>query len=410
MLFIEGINFIVHLYLYRKKMNKTSVFYRNLEAYSKGLRYIVNKGSTRSSKTYSILQLLVHIINTSADPLVISVVSESMPHLKKGCIRDFREILLAEGKWNDKDWNATDKIYKINSSMIEFFSADNPSKVHGPSRDVLYINECINVDYEIYRQLAIRTTRSVFLDCNPCFEFWLDEKVLVQTNESQLIHSTYKDNEYLSVAQIKEIESNRGDEDWWQVYGEGLTGSHKGVVVRNWDIVPQMPDMYKKRWIGMDFGFTNDPTAIVDIRLAGGELWVDELLYAKGYDNMMIASHLESLDIPRDTLIIADSAEPKSIKEISIMGWKTEAAQKGQDSVNTGISILNRYKKHITQSSVNIINEYRNYRWKNDAFGNPTNVPVDRYNHSIDAQRYVCLNQLMEKNSGLSYSVIKGKA
>jgi len=390
-------------------MKKTSVFLRNLNAYNSGLRYIVNKGSTRSSKTYSILQLLWEVAESSPKPLVISVVSESMPHLKKGCIRDFRDILTSVGKWNEKNWNATDKIYKINGSMIEFFSADNPSKVHGPSRDVLYINECINVNYEIYRQLAIRTTKTIFLDCNPCFEFWLDEKVLVQTNESLLIHSTYKDNEYLTGAQIKEIESNRGDEDWWKVYGEGLTGSHKGVVIRNWDIVPQMPETYKKRWLGIDFGFTNDPTAIVDIRLAGGELWIDELLYAKAYDNMMIASHLASLGIPRDVLIIADSAEPKSIKEISTMGWKTESAEKGADSINTGISVLNRYKKHITRNSENIINEYRNYRWKNDAFGNPTNTPVDRYNHSIDAQRYVCLNKLLEKNTGLSYSVIKGK-
>jgi len=332
-----------------------------------------------------------------------------MPHLKKGCIRDFREILINQGNWNEKNWNATDKIYKINTSMIEFFSADNPSKVHGPSRDILYINECINIDYEIYRQLAIRTTQTIFLDCNPCFEFWLDEKVLTQSNEALLIHSTYKDNQYLSDAQIKEIESNRGDEDWWLVYGEGLTGAHKGVVIRNWDIVQHMPEIYKKRWLGMDFGFTNDPTAIVDIRLSEGELWIDELLFEKGYDNMMIASHLEELGIPHHIPIIADSAEPKSIKEISTKGWKIEAAQKGKDSINTGISILNRYKKHITSSSTNIINEYRNYRWKNDAFGNPTNTPIDRYNHSIDAQRYVCLNRLLEKNNELNYSIIKGK-
>jgi len=390
-------------------MQITSVFSRNLDAYNSGARYIVNTGSTRSSKTYSILQLLAMLAEGSTRGLVISVVSESMPHLKKGCIRDFRDILMSRGEWNEKNWNATDKIYRIKNSMIEFFSADNPSKVHGPSRDILYINECINVDYEIYRQLAIRTTRKIFLDCNPCFEFWLDEKVLSQTAEATLIHSTYKDNEYLSQAQIKEIESNRGDDNWWLVYGEGLTGSHQGVIVRNWDIVDQMPDACKKRWIGIDFGFTNDPTAIVDMRLSGGELWIDELLYEKGYDNMMIASHLELMGIPRETVIVADSAEPKSIKEIYSKGWKIEAAEKGNHSINTGISLLNRYRKHITSRSLNIINEYRNYRWKNDAFGNPTNTPIDRYNHSIDAQRYVCLSKLLEKNSGLCYSVIKGK-
>ncbi|MBK5722246.1 terminase [Dysgonomonas sp. Marseille-P4677] len=389
-------------------MKTTSVFSRNVDAFNAGMRYIVNKGSTRSSKTYSTLQLLFTIAENTASPLVISIVSESMPHLKKGCIRDFKDILQRKGKWMSACWNATDKIYRINDSMIEFFSADNPAKVHGPSRDILYVNECINIDYETYRQLAIRTTRTIFLDCNPCYEFWLDEKVLVQS-DAILIHSTYKDNEFLSQAQVNEIESNRGDRDWWQVYGEGLTGSRQGVIIQNWDVVSEMPDFYKRRWLGMDFGFTNDPTAIVDVRLADGELWIDELLYAKGYDNIMIADHLSKIGIPSHIDIIADSAEPKSIREISSKGWRLEPAQKGRDSVVTGISILNRYKKHVTKNSINIINEYRNYHWRKDDFGNPTNLPVDRYNHTIDAQRYVCLNKLMEKGCGLSYSVIRGR-
>ncbi|MDR1501452.1 MAG: terminase large subunit, partial [Prevotella sp.] len=227
--------------------------------------------------------------------------------------------------------------------------------------------------------------------------------------EAKLIHSTYRDNEFLSCAQVREIESNRGDEEWWQVYGEGLTGARQGMIVRNWDIVQSMPEVYKKRWLGVDFGFTNDPTAIVDIRLANGELWIDELLYAKGYDNLMIAEHLSVSGIPRDTPVIADSAEPKSIREISAKGWKVEAAQKGKDSINSGISVLNRYRKHVSARSANIINEYRNYCWKTDEFGNVTNTPVDKYNHSIDAQRYVCLNKLLEKGGELNYSVIKGK-
>lgn len=389
-------------------MKLTTVFSKNVEAYNKGVRYIVNKGSTRSSKTYSVLQLLFLIAEFSAEPRIISIVSESMPHLKKGCIRDFQEILKQENRWNPKNWNSTDKIYKHNNTLVEFFSADDPGKVHGPSRNILYVNECINIDYETYRQLAIRTTETIFLDCNPCFEFWLDEKVLIQDN-ARLIHSTYRDNEHLSAAQVKEIESNRNDKDWWQVYGEGLTGSRQGLIINNWDIVSEMPETYKNRWLGIDFGFTNDPTAIVDIRLSEGELWIDELLYERGCDNMMIARHLDSSNIPRHTPIIADSAEPKSIREIASRGWKIEPAQKGKDSISTGISILNRYKKHLTRRSLNLINEYRNYRWQNDEFGNATNIPIDRFNHAVDAQRYVCLNKLLERNAGLSYSVIKGK-
>lgn len=389
-------------------MKVTSVFDRNNEAYIKKYRYIVNKGSTRSSKTYSVLQLLYIIAELSNKARIISIVSESMPHLRKGCMRDFKEILENEGKWNENNWNATNSVYKVNNSMIEFFSVDNPSKVHGPARDILYVNECINIEYETYRQLAIRTRETIFLDCNPCFEFWLDEKVLPQ-KESILIHSTYKDNEYLTEAQVKEIESNKGDANWWKVYGEGLTGSLVGAIMQDWDIVSELPNEYKKRWLGMDFGYTNDPTAIVDIRLYNGELWIDEILYNKGYDNLMIADHLELIGIPKDTPIVADSAEPKSIAEIRAKGWKVEPAQKGKDSINTGISILNRYKKHITANSTGIINEYRNYRWEINDFGDPTNVPIDKFNHSIDAQRYVCLNKLLEKNNILSYSIIKGK-
>lgn len=391
-------------------MQTTSVFGRNIEAYNAGKRYIVNKGSTRSSKTYSILQLLWLIANLSARPRVISIVSESMPHLKKGCIRDLMDIVTREhGKWDLKAWNATDKVLKVRNSIIEFFSADDAAKVHGPSRDILYVNECINIEYETYRQLAIRTTETIFLDCNPAYEFWLDEKVLPQ-EDALLIHSTYKDNEFLSAAQVKEIEGNRGDKDWWTVYGEGKTGNRQGVVVRNWDIVNNMPDTYKKRWLGLDFGFTNDPTAIVDIRLHGGELWINELLYDKGFDNPMIAAHLAEMGIPKDVCIVADSAEPKSIREIASQGWHIEPVHKGKDSIATGIAVVNRYRKHVTGNSLNVINEFRNYRWQNDTWGNTTNIPIDHYNHSIDAIRYVCLNKLMEKNTLLNYAIIRGRS
>lgn len=386
-------------------MKVTSVFSRNLEAYNEGKRIIVNKGSTRSSKTWSTLQLLYIIAELSKTPRLISIVSESMPHLKKGCIRDFENMLKSEGKWSAKHWNATDKLYRVNESYIEFFSADQPAKVHGPARDILYINECINIAYETYRQLAIRTTETIFLDFNPCFEFWVDEKVLARP-ESVLIHSTYLDNEYLTKAQIQEIESNKSDKEWWQVYGLGETGSKVGLILQNWDIVATLPSVYKNRWVGIDFGFTNDPTAIVDIRMAEGELWIDEILYAQGYDNLQIAQHLAECEIPQSIPIIADSAEPKSIREIRSFGWQIESATKGRDSINMGISLLNRYTKHITQRSSNIIAEYRNYRWQTNEFGSPTNIPIDKFNHSIDAQRYVALNKLSQKG-GFDYYVSK---
>lgn len=399
-------------------MKVTSVFDRNLDAYNIGYRYIVNKGSTRSSKTYSILQLMYLIAKFSEKPRTISIVSQSMPHLSKGCIRDFKEILRKEGVWNENNWNETKSIYNVNNSIIEFFSVDNPSKAHGPARDILYVNECINIEYEIFSQLAIRTTETIFLDCNPNFEFWLDTKVLqipvnddkpkelIDNPEAILIHSTYKDNDYLTEAQVKEIESRKHEKNWWRVYGLGLTGAFIGSIMEDWDVVDKLPENYKKRWIGIDFGYTNDPTAIVEIRLAEGELWIEELLYAKGYDNMMIAQHLTTSGIDKNVSIVADSAEPKSIAEIRSKGWRVEPAKKGKDSITLGISILNRYKKHLTRNSTNIIEEYKNYRWQINEFGDPTNVPTDKFNHSIDAQRYVCLNKLSENNNSFSYTVI----
>ncbi|GAB6010692.1 PBSX family phage terminase large subunit [Viscerimonas tarda] len=387
-------------------MKVTSVFGRNLLAYNQKHRIIVNKGSTRSSKTWSILQLLYIIAELSDEQRLISVVSESMPHLKKGCMRDFENMLNHEKKWNAKHWNATDKIYKVNKSYIEFFSADQPGKVHGPARDILYINECINIGYETYRQLAIRTTETIFLDYNPCFEFWVDEKVLPRP-ESILIRSTYLDNEYLTPAQVQEIESNKHDADWWQVYGLGETGSKAGLIMQNWDMVESLPSNYKSRWIGIDFGFTNDPTSIVDVRLSDGELWIDELLYERGCDNIAIARHLEKSGVERSVPVIADSAEPKSIREIRSFGWQIEPAVKGRDSILLGLSVLNRYKKHITARSVNIISEYRNYRWLTDEFGNPSNIPSDKFNHSIDAQRYIALNKLSKRNGDFDYYVGK---
>ncbi len=398
------LSFSISEFLYYMKL--TGVFSKNIAAYNEGKRVIVNKGGTRSSKTFSILQLLYMIANLSSRPLVISIVSETMPHLKKGCIRDFQNILMSEGLWSDKCWNATDKIYRVNRSVIEFFSADQPGKVHGPARDILFVNECINISYETYRQLAIRTRETIFLDFNPCHEFWVDEHILPR-DESVLIRSTYLDNEFLTPAQVQEIESNRSDESWWGTYGLGETGSREGLVIQNWDIVEKMPATYSKRWLGIDFGFTNDPTSIVDICLSEGELWINELLYATRYDNMMIARFLEEQSIPRETPVIADSAEPKSIREIHSLGWSIEGADKGKDSIDLGISLLNRYRKHITQQSSNIIREYRNYRWATDEYGRSTNRPVDKFNHSIDAQRYVVFTKLYERKSTLSYSIIK---
>lgn len=375
-------------------MKTTSVFNRNIKAYNDGFRIISNKGSTRSSKTWSLLQLMYLIASRSSKPILISIVSESMPHLKRGCIRDFISMLEDEGQWNRNNWNATDKIYKAGKSYIEFFSADTPGKVHGPSRDILFVNECNNIGYETIRQLMIRTTKTVFFDYNPVEEFWMEENILTRSN-SLLIHSTYKDNEHLTKEQVEDIESNKHDINWWNVYGLGITGNRDGNCIKNWMQVDSMPIECKKRWIGLDFGFTNDPTAIVDVRLSDGQLWVDEICYKNGMLNIDISNLLKDnnlLDIP----IVADSAEPKSIAELRRYRHIIEGASKGRhDSINIGISTLNRYKINVTKRSLNIIKELRNYKWQQDMDGKWLNKPIDKFNHSIDAIRYVALNKLI---------------
>lgn len=386
-------------------MDTTKVFSKNIKEYRRPeIRTIANKGGTRSSKTWSILQLLYIIASKSKRPRLISIVSETMPHLKRGCIRDFEKMLKDDGLYNADAWNATDKIYKIGNSAIEFFSADQPSKVQGPARDILYINEAIYIPYEIYRQLATRTTEKIILDYNPTHESWIDTKILPR-KDSVMIHSTYKDNDMLTPGQVKEIEYNgQIDPNYQKVFVEGLTGSLQGLVITNWDIVDEMPEDFKREWIGIDFGFT-DPTAIMHLRQQGGEIYIDEIAYQSGLDNLEIAEIIFNAGLSH-IRIIADSAQPASIKELRKAGLNIEGAIKGPDSIKLGIQVMNRYKKHYTERSINSIKENRMYRYKQDPNGEFMATPIDgQFNHAKDAERYVFINALSDVRGGFDVTV-----
>ena len=377
-------------------MKTTAVFAKNIRCYNAGARLIANKGGARSSKTFSILQLLLLIALKSQKALLISVVSESFPHLKKGCLRDFCIILELEGMREGVDYtyNRTDSIFKIGKCSIEFFSADSPGKVHGPQRDILFINEANHISWEIYRQLAIRTAQTIFIDWNPAAEFWFEEEKLNLKPDTETLHSTYKDNGFLSPMQVREIESNKHTENWWRVYGLGLTGVYEGLIYSNWDQVNDVPAVVKSAWCGLDFGFTNDPTSLIYVALQGGELWIDELIYEPGLTNPAIANRAK-VTAAKSLQIVADSAEPKSIAELKTFGLWVEDAKKGPDSILHGIEILQRYKWNVTSRSLNVIQELRNYQWKTDKqTGKQLNVPIDGFNHALDAIRYVALNKL----------------
>jgi phage terminase large subunit len=297
-----------------------------------------------------------------------------------------------------------------NKSFIEFFSADQPDKLRGARRDILFINECNNVSFDSYQQLAIRTKKFIYLDYNPTSEFWVHEH-LVNDSDAELIILTYKDNEALDQSIIKEIEKAKEKaktsqywDNWWKVYGLGQIGSLQGVVLDNWVQIPSIPIDAKLISYGMDFGFTNDPTTLIGVWKQDGKLWIDELLYQTNMTNNDIGNFLKSINFGRNELI-CDSAEPKSIEELRRQGFNVHPAIKGADSVKIGIDILKRYEINVTQRSVNLIKELRSYQWETDSSGKLTGIPVDNMNHLIDPLRYVALNKLNNRPSG-KYSTI----
>lgn len=381
-------------------MEVTDVFEKNISAFNSGKRLIINQGGTSSSKTWSILQLL-YLIAKNKDGLLISVVSETLPHLKKGAFRDFLSMLQIEGVYDIKCHNRSDNIYTVGKSKIEFFSADEPGKVRGPRRDILYINECDNIRYSVYGDLEVRTKKTIFLDYNPVQEFWVNEQLLtLPETEYEYIHSTYLDNHLLDANIVRSIEMRRTrDPEWWKVFGLGITGRIEGMVFHNWKLCDEMPET-PRQIHGMDFGFTNDPTTLIDIRLQGGEIWLDELLFRTGMTNAEIARFVKDEGLEKK-LIIADSSEPKSIKELSMAGLKITGAVKGADSVNHGIDLIKQYPVNITKRSVNMIKEFRNYKWRVDKDGRSMNVPIDLFNHTIDPTRYGLQELVVEKRKAV---------
>lgn len=395
-------------------MKYTTVFARTLNASKSGALIIGNQGGTRSGKTFSTLQILLlwalpkrsdDDMFIYRDPLgipnkkpLISIVSESLPHLKKGAIRDFQLIVDDLGLVKDKHYtyNKTDQIYAFKEGgTIEFFSADSPGKVHGPQRDILFVNECNHIPWEIINQLMIRTSGLKIFDWNPARAFWWTEQGIKFRKGSVTLQSTYLDNGFLSAVQVGEIEANKHNENWWRVYGLGLEGKLEGLVYTNWEVVDEYPNDVKSEWGGLDFGFTADPTTLVRVGLVNGELWLDEQIYRKGLLNNEIAdgirqSGMQGLDI------VADSAEQKSIAEIKAYGiGRIEGAEKGPDSILAGIQILQRYKINVTARSTNIIKELNSYMWMTDKIsGVQLNKPCDAFNHALDAVRYVALNKL----------------
>jgi len=365
-------------------------------------RIKVIPGGSSAGKTYGILPILIDkAINTPLSE--ISVVSESVPHLRKGALKDFLKIMKATGRYIDANFNRTFMTYTfVNGSYIEFFSADQEEKVRGPRRNILYINECNNIRFDTYHQLAIRTDREIWLDFNPSADFWAYTE-LANDEDAEWLTLTYKDNEALADSIVKELEKARDKAEtsdywanWWKVYGLGQLGALEGVILNNWRICDRIPVDAKLIAIGLDFGFTNDPTGMLEVYMQNGELWLNELIYETGMTNPDINKRYKSFVHLYGKEVIADSAEPKSIEELKRLGMRVVPANKGADSIKNGLDILQRYRMNVTSNSTNLIKELRTYAWDKDKTGKTLNKPIDGFNHLIDPLRYVALNKLSE--------------
>jgi phage terminase large subunit len=369
-------------------------------------RIKIVQGGTSASKTYSILAVLIDKA-LRKDGIEISIVAESIPHLRRGALKDFVKILKWTNRFYDQQLNKSLLTYHFkNGSVVEFFSADDASKLRGARRDILYINECNNVTFEAYNELSIRTKKEVYLDFNPANEFWV-HKELKDEPDTDFIILTYKDNEALDESIVSQIEKNRDKAatssywaNWWRVYGLGEVGSLEGVVFTNWKEIDTIPKEAKLIGIGLDFGYTNDPTAAIEIYNYNGTRIINELVYRTGMVNSDIAKIL-----PSGVIIYADSSEPKSIEEIRRQGKTIKGVTKGADSINYGIDVMQRQDYLVTKQSTNLIKELRSYCWDTDKQGQRMRRPIDHYNHAIDALRYHEMEALGLKSNYGQYNI-----
>jgi len=388
-------------------MYRKTIATKKIIAMVKRIRAI--QGGTSASKTVSIMLYLIALAQKDAIlgvTTLTSVVSESFPHLRRGAMRDFELIMKSHSYWNDNLWDKTNSVYTFESgSKIEFFSADQGDKLRGARRDRLFINEANNVSFDAFEQLEVRTKDFIFIDWNPTSEFWFYTELLGKRDDLEHIILTYLDNDALDPTIVASIEQRKGRKGWWKVYGEGQLGEVDGKIYKDWIIIDEIPKEARIERYGLDFGYSNDPSSIVAILKYNGAYILDEIVYQKGMSNREIAEVILSAG---KFLVIADSAEPKSIDEISTYGISIIGANKGKDSVANGIQYVQDQKIMVTKRSVNIIREYRNYLWVTDKEGKILNEPEHTYSHSMDAIRYgIAYNVNSKPTSGFQTEGVK---
>ncbi len=387
----------------------TKNFLRLDAAYKKGYTTASLQGSSRSSKTYSNVQWLIRMCY-DVPGTTVSIVRKTMPALKRSVYRDFEEIMWGWGLWNLGEMNKSEFVYTFpNGSWIEFFSCENEQKLRGSKRQILFVNEANEISFIEWQQLQMRTTLFSIIDYNPSFseEHWINQ--INGERKTCWWISTYKDNPFLEQKVIDEIESlQQKNKSLWQVYGLGLRAIVEGLVFPEIEIVDYVPrEAQRRRFYGMDFGYTNDPTAIVEVMMWKNTLYLNEVCYQTHMLTADIVRVLKSLE--GNPEIISESADPRLVDEIYNAGIDIKAVHKFQGSVDAGIMKMKGFKICITRHSTNLIKEFRNYVYRQDKEGKWLNEPVDAFNHAIDAIRYVIIEKILGGyGKGMSASEILG--
>ena len=376
---------------------KTNIVYDHLLNSDK--KIIVEQGGTRSGKTYNIILWIIFEYCTNNRNKVITVCRKSFPSLRATVLRDFMSILESHNLYSEKFHNKSNSEYYLFGNLVEFISLDQPQKIRGRKRDLLFINEGNELFWEDWQQLVFRTQERIVIDFNPSDEYhWIYDKVLPR-DDCAFFKTTYLDNPFVEESIRKEIELLRDtDEQYWQIYGLGERAASRSTVFRYAE-VSHIPEDAELVAYGMDFGFSNDPSTLVSVYTKDINLYVKEHLYRTAMTTTDIHKFLLSEELDNKP-IYADSAEPRLIEELRRMGHNIFPSLKGKDSVNAGIDLLKRYKINILSTSSNAISEFRNYKWKEDKTGALLNTPIDDNNHIIDPCRYATYSILSKPRFG----------
>jgi phage terminase large subunit len=378
-------------------LQATPIFQKNYQAKT---RVILNVGSSRSSKTYSLLQVLIVKALEEKKSCVYTIARKTLPALKASAYRDFLEILTNENVYKEHHHNKSDLTYQIGNTLFEFISVDQPDKVKGRKRKTLYINEANELNYQDFTQLALRTTDQIFLDLNPSHatDHWIEEKIKTR-DDLTVIHSTYKDNPFLDKQTIFEIERLKNtDPNLWRIYGLGELGISEARIFTHFQLCDSLPEVYNRRSFGLDFGY-NHPTALVEVREVDDRYYAKELIYEKGLLNIDLIKRLEALNIPKEDIIYCDYSRPEHIKEIHDAGFNAQNADK---AVDKGLDTVKSKEVFVTKDSVNMIKESNSYSYKVTGDGKVLEDPVKVFDDAMDSLRYAIHSMQVEEFVGFA--------